>query len=234
MRFLSVRFPLSALLLITACVGGAVGQTRLAEKGELILAEDFRRHEVYTKDRLPLAEGWVVRVAHGVWERTPEGVRSTWEKGHSPVLVLEGSFEDVVVELDFRYEEEEGKWAACRVSATNPELYPRAYAASVWANVNFKSRGRGFLIENDEWGGHITRVSYKKADFAPGTWHTLRFTLVGNKGQAECNGIQVTGTHEKFGMPKTSLWLATGQSPHELRALRIHRALPAVGKEAKP
>jgi hypothetical protein len=218
--------------------GIAAAQAPLAANGELILAEDFQRHAVYTKERLPLADGWTVRVAHGSWERTAEGVKSTWASGHSPVLVIEGMFGDAVIEVDFRYTEQPGRWAACRVSATNPQLYPRAYAASVWANVSFKSRGRGFLVENDEWDGHITRVAYKKAEFAPAQWHTLRFTLLGQKAQAECAGIRATGTHERFAMAKTSVWLGTGQSEHELRRLRIYRARPGEGtveaKETEP
>lgn len=85
-------------------------------------------------------------------------MRSFWETGHSPVLVLEGEFRDVVIEVDFRYRREPDKWSACRVSATNPTGFPRRHAASVWANVDFDSRGRGLSMENDRWDGPITRV----------------------------------------------------------------------------
>jgi hypothetical protein len=209
---------------LAAVLLAAPGAAQLATPGELLLREDFRRHAAYTKERLPLQPGWQARVAHGTWERTGDGVRSRWQAGHSPVLVIEGDFGDVVIEVDFRYRAEPGKWAACRVSATNPVLFPRGYAVSVWANVDFKSRGRGFLIENDVWDGPITRAGYKKADFPPDTWHTLRLELVGNDARATCNGVTVHATHGKFGLPKTSLWLATGQSEHELRDLRIYAA----------
>jgi hypothetical protein len=220
-----VNFIRFLTLAITLGLPGALC-AQLATKGELLLREDFQRHAAYTKEKLPLQPGWQVRVAHGIWQRSDAGVRSTWEAGHSPVLVVEGDFGDVVIEIDFRYRAEPDKWAACRVSATNPQLYPRAYAVSVWANVDFKSRGRGFLIENDVWSGHITRAGYKKADYSPDTWYTIRLEVVGNKAQAECNGIRVTGTHDKFGIPKTSIWLATGQSQHELRDLRVYAARP--------
>lgn len=201
-------------------------RAQLAQKGELFLQEDFQRHAVYTKEKLPLRDGWQVRVAHGIWTRSADGVQSTWETGHSPVLVLEGSFGDVIIELEFRYRTEPGKWAACRISATNPTLFPRGYALSTWANVDFKSRGRGFLLENDIWDGPITRVSYAKADFASDTWHTLRLENIGNTALASCNGVTIHGTHEKYGLLKTSLWLATGMSPHELRNLRVYAARP--------
>ncbi len=195
-----------------------------AVKGELLLQEDFQSHAVYTKERLEVKPGWQVRVAHGIWTRSAEGVQSTWEKGHSPVLVYEGNFGNCIIEVDFRYQAEAGHWAACRVSATNPELFPRAYAASVWANVDFKSRGRGLVLENDIWSGPIARVAYKKVEYAPDTWHTLRLELIGNKGVAECNGVRISGSHDKFGLPKTTIWLGTGQSSHELRNLRVYAA----------
>ncbi len=206
--------------------GALTASAQIAVKGPLLLEENFQRHATYTKEKLPLREGWEVRVAHGIWKRTTEGVQSTWETGHSPVLVLEGAFGDVIIELEFRYRAEPGKWAACRISATNPALFPRGYALSTWANVDFKSRGRGFLLENDVWDGPITRVSYAKADFAPDTWHTYRVETIGNKAAASCNGVTIHGTHEKYGLPKTSVWLATGQSPHEIRNLRIYAARP--------
>lgn len=195
-----------------------------AVKGRLILQEDFQRYAEYTKESLPVIEGWSVRVAHGRWQRTEDGVQSTWESGHSPVLIYEGSFQNVIIEVDFRYREEPGRWAACRVSAANPQLDPRAYATSVWANVDFKSRGRGFLLENDVWGGNITRLGYAKAWFYPDTWYTLRLEIVGTQAVAEVDGISIKGTHDKFGIPKSSLWLGTGMSRHELRNLRIYEA----------
>lgn len=206
----------------------------LATKGDLLLEEDFQKHAVYTKEPLPLAPGWRVRVAHGKWVRSPDGVRGIWESGHNPTLVVEGEFRDVIIEVDFRYQAEPGKWAACRLSATNRELHPRAYAVSTWANVDFKSRGRGFVLEHDYWDGPITRVSYKKAEFAPDTWHTLRLEIVGDRAAAECAGVRVSGTYDKFGIPKTSIWLGTGQSAHELRRLRVYAAVPAPVAPASP
>ena len=82
------------------------------------------------------------------------------------------------------------------------------------------------MIENDVWDGPITRVTYAKADFAPDTWHTLRLEIIGNTVLTTGNGVTVVGTYEKFGLPKTSLWLATGLSTHELRNLRIYAARP--------
>ena len=197
---------------------------QIAEKGALLLAENFQQHAVYTKEPLPLQAGWRVRVAHGKWERSADGVRSIWETGHSPVLVVEGAFGDAVIEVEFRYRREPEKWAACRLSATNPTLFPRGYAASVWANVDFDSRGRGLWLENDKWEGPITRVGYAKAKFEPDRWHTLRLEIIDDEAATSCNGFNARGRHEKFALPKTTIWLGTGQSPHELRNLRVYAA----------
>ncbi len=191
-------------------------------RGRLLLEEDFRRYEVYTKERQPVAEGWQVRANHGRWTRTAEGVRSTWVTGHSPVLVYEGAFRDAVVELDFRFGREPGRWAACRLSATNPQTHPRSYAASVWANVDFRSRAVGLVLEHDQWEGPVTQVHRSLTELEPDTWYTLTMQLTGNEVVATCNGRTAKGSHETFGIPKSSLWIGTGESSHELRRLRIH------------
>lgn len=217
----------SLLAALGFCAVALTASAQLAEKGALLLEENFQRHATYTKEKLPLRDGWEVRVAHGSWQRSAEGVQSTWTTGHSPVLVIEGAFSDVIIELEFRYRAEPDKWAACRISPTNQVLNPRAYAASLWANVDFKSRAIGLVLEHDEWSpGHITQVSRKLTTFAPDTWHLLRLELIGDTALANGGGVTVQGTYDKFGLPKTSLWLGTGQSPHELRRLRIYAARP--------
>jgi len=200
---------------------------QLARKGALLLEEDFRQYETYTKERLDAAPGWKVRVAHGLWKRTAEGVESTETPGHQPVLVFEGVFGDCVIELDFRYRRgAPGQWAACRVSPTNTELHPRAYAASVWANQDYKSRAVGLVLEHDKWSGHVTQVARQMTEFAPDTWYSLRLEIVGDRVWTTCNGVTVTGRWPSFGLIKNSLWLATGLSPHEVRRLRVYAATP--------
>ena len=177
--------PRSFLAALSFCAIAFTASAQLAEKGALLLEENFQRHATYTKEKLPLRDGWEVRVAHGAWQRSAEGVQRTWTTGHSPVLVLEGAFRDVIIELEFRYRAEPDKWAACRISPTNQVLNPRAYAASLWANVDFKSRAIGLVLEHDEWSpGHITQVSRKMTTFAPDTWHLLRLELIGDTALA--------------------------------------------------
>lgn len=212
-------------VLALAAFAGAHASAQLAQKGALLLEEDFRRYESYTKERLEAAPGWKVRVAHGLWKKTAEGVESTETPGHQPVLVFEGAYGDCVIELEFRYRRgAPGQWAACRVSATNTELHPRAYAASVWANQDYKSRAVGLVLEHDTWSGHVTQVARKMTEFVPDTWYSLRIEIVGDRVLTTCNGVTATGRWESFGLPKNSLWLATGLCPHEVRRLRVYAA----------
>ncbi len=206
---------------------GAASHAQLSVKGDLLLDADFSRYESYAKERVSLPPGWQMRVAHGNWRRTADGVQSEATPGHQPVLVVEGSFGDVIVELEFRYQAEPGKWAACRISAANHERLPRAYAAFVWANVDHVARATGLILEQDQWSAHVTQVAREAADIAPGIWHTLRLELVGRRALASVDATSIAGEYETFGLPKTSLWIATGVSPHEIRRLRVYAAKPA-------
>ncbi len=197
----------------------------MALKGKLLLEDHFKTPAEYTKDYQTVKEGWSVKAGHAMWKQTKDGVKSIWETGHMPVLVYTGSFGDAVIEVDFRFRSEEGKWAACRISATNPDLNPRAYAASVWANSDNKARALGMVLEHDEWKpGVITTVDSLMATFKPDTWYTLRLELIGNNARATCNGFVVYGTHEKFGIPKNSISLGVGTCEHELRNFRVYEA----------
>lgn len=204
------------------------GEGAMAIKGKLIFQDNFATPTSYTKQLQPVSPGWGVRTAHAEWSQARDGVQSHWKSGHMPVLVYEGTFRDAVIEVNFRYHQENGKWGGCRISATNQKLNPRAYAASVWAKTDSKERPGGMVLEHDEWSpGVITNVDYKRGEFKPDTWYTLRLELIGDKAQATCNGVTVYGTHEKFGlMPKTSLWLGVGTCPHELRNVHIYEATP--------
>ncbi|QEK53160.1 DUF1080 domain-containing protein [Pedobacter aquae] len=197
----------------------------IAKKGKLLFKDDFNNGMVYSKEYQQVADGWRVRANHAKWKQENNSVKSIFESGHMPVLTYEGNFKDAIIELEFKFFAQEGKWSACRISATNPQLNPRAYAASVWANANNTGRALGMVLEHDEWKpGVITTVMNKPATFEPGKWYTLRLELIGNVVRATCNGVTVIGTHEKFGIPKNSISLGVGTSPHELRKFRVYEA----------
>lgn len=204
---------------------GKKAEISMATKGKLLFEDHFKTPVEYTKEFQPVVEGWSVRAGHAKWEKIGQGVQSVWETGHMPVLMYSGSFGDAVIEVDFRFHKEEGKWAACRISAANPDLNPRAYAASVWANSDNKARALGMVLEHDEWKpGVITTVDSLMATFEPDKWYTLRLELIGNNAQATCNGVTIFGTHILFGIPKTSISLGVGTCKHELRNFRVYEA----------
>ncbi len=215
---------LSALLSAVLFVPALPAQ--LARQGRLLFAEDFRTPAVYTKEFQPAQPGWRVRAWHQDWVRTPEGyLASKWTTGHMPVIAFEGELTDFVVELEFRFTKIAGQKAVCRVSALNPALDPRAYAVSVWANADSAERPLGLVLERDVWKpGTITTVARESAEFASGTWYTLRLEVVGDRAWATCNGRTVQGRHEKFALPKTVLAIGTGHCPHEIRGLRVYAA----------
>lgn len=119
------------------CFAAAPAHAQLAVKGRLLLEENFTVPATYTKESQPALPGWRARIMQQEWARTPEGgIASKWTSGHMPVLALEGSFQDFIVEFGFRYQKIDGQKAVCRVSALNPTLDPRAYAVSAWANAD--------------------------------------------------------------------------------------------------
>lgn len=196
------------------------------KKGRLLFKDNFDNKITYTKEYQKVAEGWWVKTTHANWEQTKNGLKSIYKEGHMPVLTYKGELKNVIIELDFRFYTEEGKWSACRVSATNPVLNSRAYAVSAWANIDNKARSLGMILEHDEWKpGEITTVDHKQANFVPGKWYTLRLEVVGNTAKATCNGITVSGNNANFGIDKSAIYLGVGTSPHELRNFRVYEAI---------
>lgn len=222
-----MKIPALILLPLLA----APSYAQLAAKGRLLLEDNFKQPAVYTGEFQPVTAGWRVRAWHGEWKASPEGIVSTWVAGHMPVLAYEGSFQDVIIELEFRFRREAGKKAVCRISATNPELNPRAYSVSGWANADSKERATGVTLEHDEWKpGVITTVANSPAHFEPDQWYSMRLDVIGNQASVSAGGVTVAGSHDKFGLPKTLIAIATGHSPHEIRRLRVYEAAPTPTK----
>jgi hypothetical protein len=217
-------------LLIGGCAAlGPSLSGRMADKGKLLLADDFMRPDTYTTEFQTVAPGWRVRAWQAEWKRSADGIESVWTKGHMPVLAYEGTFRDAVIELEFRFFKEAGKKACCRISATNPELNPRAYSVSAWANADSAERPLGMVLEHDEWKpGVITTVQNRPAQFDSGRWYAIRLEMVGDRAAASAAGVEVAGSHEKFGLPKTLIAIGTGYSPHQIRGLRVYEARPSA------
>ena len=165
---------------------------------------------------------------------TSDGVESDWRGGHMPVLEFdcEQPFSNAVIEVDFRFHRDTGaastnNGAACRVSPTNFKLNPSAYAASIWANQDSRDRQPGMVLEHDEWRRNgIATVDHKPLMLKPDKWYRVRMELIGNAVLANCNGVTVYGTFEKFGLPKTSVPLGSGYCVHDFRRFRIYEARP--------
>jgi hypothetical protein len=224
------RFARNGLLAVLYSIVAIFAHGQMAIKGRLLLAEDFKVLPVYPKkgeDFQRLNEGWQVKVWHGQWTRTDDGIQSHWESGHNPVIVYEGNCQDVVIELDFRYRQEEGKHAYVRIGPMARELDPRAYTISAWANASSQARPPGLVLEHEEWRNQgYTSVSTQIGSFSPDQWHTLRLEVIGEYALATCGGFTAQGAYPKFALPKKMIGIGVGHATHELRALRIYEALP--------
>ena len=235
----SLKTPASRLihfaLGFAIAVATADARAQMAVKGKLLFQDDFKTPTNYTSQRQPVADGWTVQVAHSNWKKkTGDGVQSNWRGGHMPVLQFncEHPFSNVVIEVDFRFHKEPGtngpnKGAACRISPTNPSLDPSAYSASVWANLDSKDRQPGMVLEHDVWKPNgIVTVDHKPLTLKPDKWYRVRMELIGDTALASCNGVTVYGSHDKFGLPKTTIALGSGYCVHDFRRFRIYEATP--------
>ncbi len=219
---------------IAIAVSSADAHAQMALKGKLLFQDDFKTLSNYTSQPQPVADGWTVKIAHSNWRKTSDGVQSVWRGGHMPVLEFDCQqpFSNVVIEVDFRFHRDAGatnthNGAACRISPTNFKLNPNAYAASIWANQDSMDRPPGMVLEHDEWRQNgITTLDHKPLALKPDKWYHVRMELIGNSVLANCNGVTVYGTYEKFGLPKTSVPLGSGYCVHDFRHFRIYEATP--------
>ena len=229
-KFRSIQLMLGLVIALAA----ANAHAQMATKGKLLFSDDFKTRTNYTSQPQRVADGWTVKIAHSNWKKTSDGVQSVWRGGHMPVLEFdcEQPFSNVVIEVDFRFHRDAGtnsanNGAACRISPTNFKLNPSAYAASIWANQDSKDRQPGMVLEHDEWRRNgITTVDHKPLTLKPDKWYRVRMELIGNAVLANCNGVTVYGTFEKFGLPKTSVPLGSGYCLHDFRRFRIYSATP--------
>ena len=208
--------------------GAPADSCQMALKGKLLLKEDFNSLKEYKKEFQVLQEGWQARVLQAKWNPTAEGIESIWETGHNPVLVYAGLFQDVIIEVDFRFKKEQdpAKNSYCRINLMSRELDPRAYCISTWANANSKGRSSGLVLEHEFWEFGPTGVATQLGTFEPDTWYTMRLEVIGEYAVLSCNGLTAFGSFGKFGLPKNWLTIGVGKGSHELRKLRVYEAIP--------
>ncbi|MCX6143064.1 MAG: DUF1080 domain-containing protein [Ignavibacteriales bacterium] len=210
------------------CAPSEDGAKHIALNGRILLKDDFNTLKELTKEFQPLSDGWKVKVWHSGFKQGTEGLESVWESGHNPVIVYEGSFKDVVVEVDFRFRKEQdpARNAFCRINPLSRQLDPGAYCISTWANINAAGRTRGLVLEYDLWNAGPTGVAAQLGTFEPDTWYTMRLEVIGEDAMVSCNGMVVTGNYRTFGLQKNWLAIGVGKGTHELRRLRVYEAVP--------
>jgi 3-keto-disaccharide hydrolase len=228
--------PISRSLRVALGLVGAFtiqAHAQMAREGKLLFKDDFKTPTNYTSRPQSVADGWTVQIAHSSWKQTRDGVESTFPGGHMPVLQFDTAqpFSNVVIEVEFRFHRDgtngPNKGAACRISATNPTLDPRAYSASIWANLDSRDRKSGLTVEHDEWRANgITTVDRQPLALKSDKWYRVRMELIGTNVLTSCNGATAFGSFEKFGLPKTTIALGSGYCVHEFRKFRVYEAKP--------
>jgi hypothetical protein len=199
------------------------------QKGKLLFSDDFKTPAVYSAEFQPLQDGWRVRAWHPGFKHIEGGIESVWKTGHNPVLAYKCSLYNVIIEVDFRFLEEQipDSNAYCRVNLSNLDILPRSYLVSTWVNATAKNRSLGLVLENEVWPpGAITTLNSKLYKYEPGKWYTIRLEVLGDYARLTCNGNSVSGNHEQFGIEKRILSIGAGKSPHQLRNLRVYEAIP--------
>jgi len=105
------RIALGAFLLIPfSRPTSAEPSGLLAEKGPLILSDDFTKAPTDRKAH-DISEGWQRRVSFGNWTPIKGGglkAVNVPEDDHGPVLVYMGTLKDVIIECEFRLPEKDG------------------------------------------------------------------------------------------------------------------------------
>jgi hypothetical protein len=202
----------------------------LAQKGRLLLQDDFKQPAVYTKEYQQVAPGWMVKAWHQEFIHLPQGgIESKWTTGHNPVLAYECHVKDVVVEVEFKFEKDAlpANNGYLRVNFLNRELFPKAYSVSTFVNGGTKGRPLGLTLENEQWRsqGYVA-VQSRYTEIKPETWYKVRLEVIGDYAVLTCNGTSVSGSNPTFALPKTMFTLAVGKIKHQLRNLRIYEATP--------
>lgn len=72
-------------------------------------------------------------------------------------------------------------------------------------------------------------MNHKPTTFNSFKWYRASMELIGKIVLASCDGITVYGSHDKFGLPKTSVAPGTRYCVRDFRRFRIYESTPNPG-----
>jgi len=179
--------------------------------------------------------GVVVRAWAGKWEKTSFGWRSTWKPGmgHTPVMNFSGFRENnLIVEVTFRYGVKTEPWHdQCFRIALDDRPKLTGHILSAWANVNNDFIDTGFLLQ------HIHKTEDKKIlknvhfdrqplQVEPNRWYTAIVEMVGDEALFRMGDHVAYARSDEIGASKNLISLTLGKTWHEVKRVRIWKALP--------
>ncbi|PHS13225.1 MAG: hypothetical protein COA78_07285 [Blastopirellula sp.] len=239
----AMRLPTSlALLLFIFIAQPAFAQVShepiLAKRGTLILNDDF------TIDR---AKGWVklpggssARAGAAEWKKMDGFYRSGWHpgSGHAPVMVYQGDFTNVVVQCVFRCGEitEDYHHQCFRLALDNRELYT-GHVLSAWANQNNDFIDTGLLLQHIRKTPEKVvladlRLDKRPIHLVPGKWYTATLEVVKDQvlyrvqGEDEAEPVIASAQFKELNVPKLTMSITLGTTPHDLKSLKVWKAKP--------
>lgn len=216
--FLSVSF-----------VSAAESDDSLAEKGRLILSDDFTKPPVDRKAH-DFAEGWQRRLSFGKWTSLEKGginALNVLEEGHGPVLTYLGPVKDVIIECEFRLPTKAGPERHFRIFLDHPDY--RGHTIAAWANLATTFQPLGLtLLHNpktkDKKVLKEVRFGPKDVNLIPGEWHKMRLELVGKRVCVTVDDVIVEGEHPALQTTKSKIGLNPGKAGGDLRSFKVWEA----------
>lgn len=173
-------------------------------------------------------EKWKWVTAAKVW-------RSQWKPGmgHTPVISYSQFKEkDLIVEVTFRFGLATESWhtQSFRVALDDRPLIT-GHVLSAWANPNNDFIQTGFLLQ------HIKKTPEKKVlknllldqqsiQIVPGKWYTAIVEVVGDEALFRMGSHVAYAKSLEIAVPKNLMSLTVGTTWHEVKRVRIWKAVP--------
>jgi hypothetical protein len=226
---ISCAIVASAFSLLICNADCADSEGALAQKGRLLLSDDFTKTPADRKVH-DFSEGWQRRLSFGNWTVMEKGgvnVVNVPDEGHGPVLTYLGPVKDVIIECEFRLPTKAGPDRHFRIFLDHPDY--RGHTIAAWANLATTFQPLGLtLLHNpktkDKKVLKEVRFGPKAVNLKPGEWHKMRLELVGKRVRVTVGETVVEGEYPALATTKNKIGLNLGKAGGDLRSFRVWEA----------
>ena len=208
----------SCVLAFAITVRGADPETLLAQRGKLLVSEDFAKviEPAKVEKGKPWTAGW--RLRPGKWEFV-DGVMKGTELAadqHGAVARFPLKFQNAVIQYEVRLD-------GCRMTTLSIND-AKEHVCRVLINPT------GFTAQKDDHdheGPDKAQVFGKSAaPIANGVWKTVILEIVGDEMVAHIDGKAIAGSHELIGTDKANFGFTVAGDGASFRNLRVWEATP--------